>query len=343
MPNWNYAVGNDLVARPTGTLGGTLDLATTSATSLLWNTGDNSTGYYTYRLTSDGTGVNIDNGQMSNVQKVDPEIKRKQFLQPRPELLIAKTPELNLFTPGDLLADSPASPRESKVDYDVLKPMGRYRDQHVYEVYEVPERPWDADPTHYEEGIEAKGLRKTSMGFYIQDDQVKYGFRRRKILELREPPAFIQSRHRLSDKRVSPQELIARELLRRYVGEKEFKRYRQFGYIMMAAHGFDWKVPGERATIHRIVQYKKSQALNSYCVHFEDTRIPPTDACVMRMALIWAGIDVLKKNANTASLYSEVAVGPVTHPPRPAITRLSLVDAFKKVREQYGSVGVLNG
>ena len=334
MPNfWNYQATQ---IQNTGLYGAT------NASTLMWNTDPDQTGYATYRLTTDGTsGWAIDNAVQTPIEKIDAEIKRKKFLQPRPELLIAKTPEINLF--DDLAPDAPVDFKPSVVDYDTLKAIGKHKDQHVYEVYEVPERPWSADQVHWDESIEAKGLRKTSMGFYIQDDQVKYGFRRRKILELREPPAFIQSRNRLTDKKVSPQELIARELLLRYVGIKEFKRYLKFGYIMMSAHGFAWKVPGERATVHRVIQYKKEQAINSYCVHFADPKIPPTDACVMRMAFIWAGIDVLKKNSNVTPMYSDVVVGTVTHSPRPAITRLSLMDAVKKVREQYGPVGALNG
>lgn len=331
MPNIiNYRYTTTDVNAPTG--------GATNASTLMWNTDPNTTGYYVYNnLSAQGDWVI---GNNPTIEKKEPEIKRKLFLQPRPEILIAKTPELNLFMPGELISDTPVDFQESKVDYDVLKPVGKHKDQHVYEVYEVPERPWEADQTYWDEGIEAKGLRKTPMGFYIMDDSVKYGFRRRKILELRQPPAFISSRNRLTDKKVSPQEVIARELLLRYVGLKEYKRYLRFGYIMMSAHGYDWKVPGERATIHRVIQYKKSQALYAYCVHFADPNIPATDACVMRMALIWAGVDVLTKNSNVTKMQWDgnpvQITSPVVKQPEKILT---MMEAIKKVREDYKLVG----
>jgi hypothetical protein len=295
-------------------------------------------GWYVYNGTGANGWGNIDVCNKSpSVEKIFAEVKRKQFLQPRHEILIPKAPELQLVDPGAIHESAPVEIASSKVDYDILKPIGTHRDQKVYEVYEVPERPWSADQQHWDESIESRGLRKTSMGFYIMDDAVKFGFRRRKILELRQPPAFVSGRTRLSDKKLSGPETIARQLLRRYVGDKEFKRYLKFGYIMMSAHGYTWKVPGERSTVYRVIQYQKEKAINAYCVHFSDTNIPPTDACVMRMALIWAGIDVLKKHSNVgpADSWSTGTYGA----PVKQDKGLTMLEAIKKVKADYNLVG----
>lgn len=291
-------------------------------------TGANGTPYIRW----DGPGSNVVINGENYPQKIPADIKRKRFVQPKPEILVPKIPKLELFDPSNIGEDSPHEFNPAPLDYDTLKPVGRIKDNHVYEVYEVSEKPWKADDDFYKDSIESQGLRKTPMGFYIKDDRVKYEFRYRKIIQLRQPPSIISPRH-LMDKMFTPQELVARALLRRYVGDKEFKRYQKFGYIMMIAHKYVWKVPGERAKVHRILQYEKNSVINSYCVHFEDSKIPPTDACIMRMALINSGIDNLKEYSNhyTPSEYlKEVKVATVPH------RQLTTLEAMKLVKAQYG-------
>lgn len=322
MPN--YGIYATTATDPYGPT--TADYGTSAlSTNLLWNTNDNITnGTQYFRWT--GSDLAVTGGS----KKIPADIKRKKFLAETPELQLFKQPELKLFDDGDCL-DKAIAP---KIDYDTVKSVGRNANGHIYDVYEVPEKPWDADEEFYKESIEAKGLRKTAMGFYIEDPKVKYDFRFKKIVQLRQPPAFITPRQ-LSDKIVSPQEAIARALLRRYIGEKEFKRYQRYGYIMMVAHRFVWKVPGERATVHRILQYDKNKVVGSYCVHFSDDKIPPTDACVMRMALINSGIENLKKHSNYGAGDGWGSDGSFRTKQEPA-KQLSLMEAMSLVKSQYG-------
>jgi hypothetical protein len=104
---------------------------------------------------------------------------------------------------------------------------------------------------------------------------------------------------------------------------------------MMLAHGYVWKVPGERSTVHRILQYEKNKVIGSYCVHFADDKIPPTDACVMRMALINSGIANLKKHSNFSGCDGWGSDGSF-RTKQEEVKQLSMVEAMTLVKKQYG-------
>ena len=285
-----------------------------------------------------GEGSYLVNSNISNLcingeaypKKIAAEVKRKQLLDSQPEIQLFNAPEhIKLFDPNDV-----NSQEFLKIERDVIKHSARKPQGYVYDVYEVPEKPMNADEEFYQDSIEARGLKKTPMGFYIEDPRVKYNFRFKKIVQLRKPPAFITPRM-MTEKIITPQEAVARALLRRYVGEKEYKRYRRFGYIMMSAHGFTWKVPGERGTVYYVIQYHKNRELNKYCVHFQDSKIPPTDACVMRMALINSGIENLKKHSNCFQSSIDLSVSsPIVKTEQ---RQLTTMEAMKLVKEQYGA------
>lgn len=56
---------------------------------------------------------------------------------------------------------------------------------------------------------------------------------------------------------------------------------------------------GENSSVSRIEQYNmQGKLVAKYCVHFHDTLIPATDACIMRMSLVNGGIEMLKASSN---------------------------------------------
>lgn len=232
-------------------------------------------------------------------------------------------------------------PVVEEVQVDEIRASRKTERGYEFDLFQIPslkDRDWL--PVETRDFLDSKGLRKLPTGHFFFDPQVKRDFNRRKICELRKAPALMILKEMTSRSLVgraeNPQELKARELLRRHVGDKEFTRYLKFGYVIISAHGFIWRVPGEKSSVNRVEQYQRNKLLRRYCVHFSNDKIPPTDACVMRMTLVLAGVDVITKHSN---VYEQNKVlekvqkkieGAVEN------TVLTLQEALQELKAKYG-------
>lgn len=309
------------------------DNATTAATNTVWANG--TAGWYTAKISYGANGVyttDLD-GVSIGPKRIEPRVKKKILLLDRPYMAVMKKPQIAQL--GDDNGEQPISVDVEEIKHSRVIRQGRNK-KYEFEVYEVPNDDGYIDTVYRKECLEGRGLRETGGGFFVFDPEVRSRFRFSKMVELKQAPSYISSRSRLQNKMLAPNEIIARDLLRRYVGDKEFKRYLKFGYICMAAHGFMWRVPGENATIGRVEQYQKDRLLHSYCVHFADPNIPPTDACIMRMALVSAGVDVIASQSNVSRIdqparrMSLIDQNPPAEPRSRIITSLDAYRSMKK-------------
>jgi hypothetical protein len=251
----------------------------------------------------------------------DPKLSRLKLKMPRQLLSVAKPVKLDPLMVGDSVDIPVLSMGENIVD---VKPVGQDGGEYVYDAYRV-ENP---NP----EFLESRGLFESSNGMCFFDERIRNRFRFNKMLELRIPPTF-GGRFRLGSSD-SCSERTARDLLLRYVGSKEFRRYMRFGYVVVHMYGFMWVVPGEKSYRgSRVEQWQNNVLLKKYCVHFANNNVPSTDACIMRLALISAGIDELGARLNVA------VINETAQPKRLEDSRkiLPYREAYNLFKERYES------
>lgn len=233
-------------------------------------------------------------------------------------------------------------PVVEEVQVDEILASRKTERGYEFDLFQIPslkDKSWL--PVETQDFLDSKGFRKLPTGHFFFDPQVKRDFNMRKICEFRKAPALMflkeMTSRSLLGKAENPQELKARELLRRHVGDKEFTRYLKFGYIVVNAHGYMWRIPGEKSEVKRVEQYQNNKLLNRYCVHFANPNIPSTDACTMRLTLVMAGVDVLSKHSN---IYQHNAVlervqkkieGAVEN------TVVTLQQALEELKAKYGT------
>jgi hypothetical protein len=83
---------------------------------------------------------------------------------------------------------------------------------------------------------------------------------------------------------VTPAEMLALQLLRKMVGQDEFRRYLKHGFILArGASGLSYQID-RRA---RIVVWECGEKLASLCVHLKhDLKTPPTDEVVAKLLIV---------------------------------------------------------
>jgi hypothetical protein len=119
----------------------------------------------------------------------------------------------------------------------------------------------------------------------------------------------------------------ARRLLRRMVGDKVFRDYVKNGFLSYrAASGKVYQIfPGHR---HMPV-WKNGQQIEQLCVVFQDHKLPPTDAVVMRLLMLEHDEEGFRKMANVSQGFHQERIR--WTPPKAEKGRiLKLADEKKK-------------
>lgn len=117
-----------------------------------------------------------------------------------------------------------------------------------------------------------------------------------------------KERHTLIEAKM--EELKARETLREYLSESEYRRYITNGFIMVrgSSTGYHYQVFGDR----RLRVYHKYKAIESICIHSQDC--PPSDHVLNMKILIESDETEFRKLGNISKLYSNDLVDRFNNP-----------------------------
>ena len=221
------------------------------------------------------------------------DLKKVRVIMDRPEMYFAVMQKIQAGFINAVISQD-----EIKTKTITSKNIGRNENGYVHEFDVLKDYGWNDNSDEF---FKANGLNEIDIGghkMFVYDEGTKLEFRREEIMRLRRFPAIRIAPSRHLGHCADGPEAKARKLLLRYVGEKEFRRYLKTGCVSIFAHGSWWRVPGEGSYTSMVEQYKDRKLISKFCVHFDNHNLPPTDACIMRIAMIMGGVNMLRKSSN---------------------------------------------
>ncbi len=305
--------------------------ATATMDAMIWEDADTASNTIKFQsgqiVSTAGWAENIAPARWDEVaKKPEPKLQPIEMIQPVPEMRFMaydQLPAANMLVEGDV-NDSMLTVKQIEVKAKRRSEKGyHFQFQKLHGVGR-----YFRESTEGEDFLGRNSMRHIKDDLYLFDPLMKPEWRWKRITELRKPPNVNRLRG-LEAMVLSPAEAKARLLLQRYVGPQQYRKYLRDGYVTVQAHGFTWLVPGERSYHSMIEQWDKHSKVASYCVHFENHNIPPTDAAIMRMSLVFGGIEMLRQASN---VYTHERYGQRTRKPESRI--LSLHEAFRQVKAE---------